>query len=237
MKLTSLFPQAAAMTRADGRTAIALLAAIVLTTVHRQACGVDTLATLSVFDSETARAWAYHSCTMLLYGLVPLVLIWLFWKRQPLSGFGVALGDWRFGLAAVGILLPVIAVAFLLPAAGMPDMQAVYPVDHTASRSVADFLPYAAGRILLFYVAWEFFFRGFLLFGLREAMGDVPALLVSVMPSVLWHIGYPTGELYSSIAGGIIFAWLALRTGSILWPLLLHAGIGMVTDISISLAL
>lgn len=237
MKLRSLFPQVVGMTRDEGRTAIALLAAIVLTTVHRQACGVDTLAMMSFLDTETARAWTYHSCTMLLFGLVPLALIFLFWKQQPITRFGVTLGDWKFGLAAVGVLLPVIAVAFLLPAADMPDMQAVYPVDHNASRSVADFLPYAAGRILLFYVAWEFFFRGFLLFGLREALGDIPALLVSVMPSVLWHIGYPTGELYSSIAGGIIFAWLALRTGSILWPLLLHAGIGMVTDISISLAL
>ncbi|MBR9975832.1 MAG: CPBP family intramembrane metalloprotease [Bacteroidetes bacterium] len=237
MNLRFLFPQATNMTRDDARTAIALLAAIILTTVHRQACGVDTLAQLSFLDSETARAWTYHSCTMLLFGLVPLALIFLFWKSQPISRFGVTIGDWKFGLAAVGILLPVIAVVLLLPAAELPDMQAVYPVDHTASRSVADFLPYAIGRILLFYVAWEFFFRGFLLFSLRETLGDIPALLVSVMPSVLWHIGYPTGELYSSIVGGIMFAWLALRTGSILWPLLLHAGIGMVTDISISLAL
>ena len=236
MTLRSLFPQAADMTRDDARTAIALLAAVVLTTVHRQACGVDMLAQLSFLDTESARAWVYHGCTMLLFGLAPLLLVRVFWKR-PLADFGVRLGDWKFGLAAVGILLPVIAVAFLLPAANMPDMQAVDPVDHTASHSVADFLPYAAGRLLLFYVAWEFFFRGILLFGLREALGDIPALLITVLPSALWHVGYPTGELYSSIAGGIIFAWLALRTGSILWPLLLHAGIGMVTDISISLAL
>jgi uncharacterized protein len=236
MKTRFLFPQAEHMDHRESRAAIALLAAVVLTTVHRQACGVDMLGQLAFLDTESARAWAYHACTALLFGLVPVALLRAFWKK-PLSAFGVTLGDWKFGLAAVAILLPVISVAFLLPAAGMPDMQAVYPVDHSAAESVARFLPYAAGRLLLFYVAWEFFFRGFLLFGLRESVGDVTALMIQVIPSALWHIGYPTGELYSSIAGGVLFGWLALRTGSILWPLLLHAGIGMVTDISIALSM
>jgi uncharacterized protein len=221
--------------RKDVLTAIALLAAVVLTAVHRQACGVDALEALGWFESEHARTWAYHICTALLFGFIPLGLALAVWKK-PLSSFGVALGDWKFGLAAVLILLPVISAVLLLSTASLKEMQAVYPVDHTASESLGHFLSYAAGRVLLFYVAWEFFFRGFLLFGLRDTLGDTAALMIQVLPSALWHIGYPAGELYASIGAGVLFGRLALRTGSILWPLILHAGIGMVTDISLSLA-
>lgn len=235
MKTPDSFPQEPAMERKDVLTAVALFAAVMLTTVHRQACGVEALKAISWLETENTRTWAYHICTALLFGFIPLVLARTAWKK-PLVSFGVAIGDWKFGLAAVVILLPVISAALLLPAANLHDMQAVYPVDHTASDSIGQFLSYAAGRVLLFYVAWEFFFRGFLLFGLRDTLGDTAALMIQVLPSALWHIGYPAGELYASIGGGVLFGWLALRTGSILWPLILHAGIGMVTDISISLA-
>lgn len=233
MKTPAIFPEETTMERKDILTAVTLLAAVVLTTVHRQACSVGAMNAISWLESEHARTWAYHVCTALLFGFIPLVLARAMWKK-PLASFGVAVGDWKFGLAAVAILLPVISAAFLLPAANMPDMQAVYPVDHTAPDSMSHFLSYAAGRVLLFYVSWEFFFRGFLLFGLRDTLGSTAAVMIQVLPSALWHIGYPTGELYASIVGGVLFGWLALRTGSILWPLILHAGIGMVTDISIS---
>lgn len=235
MKTPGIFPEEAAMERKDVLTAVALLAAVVLTTVHRQACGVEALQEIGWLGSEHARTWAYHGCTALLFGFIPLVLARAMWKK-PLASFGVSVGDWRFGLAAVAILLPVISAAVLLPAANLHDMQATYPVDQAASDSMSRFLSYAAGRVLLFYVAWEFFFRGFLLFGLRDTLGSTAAVMIQVIPSALWHIGYPTAELYASIVGGVLFGWLALRTGSILWPLILHAGIGLVTDISISLA-
>ena len=133
------------------------------------------------------------------------------------------------------MLLPVIAVALRLPAAQMEDMRAVYPVDKAAMESAPMFMQYAVGRVLLFYIGWEFFFRGFMLFGIRDAVGDTMAIAITTLPSALWHIGYPVGELYMSIAAGLLFGWLAVRTRSILWPLLLHAGIGLVTDLSITL--
>jgi membrane protease YdiL (CAAX protease family) len=236
MNALSLFPQAATMQRKDVLAAVAIIGGVTLTTLHRQACGVDNLPAVGMLTTETARVWLYFLCTVVLFGAVPLVLIRKVWK-MPLKDFGVTFGDWKFGLSATAIMLPVIAVAFLLPAAKMEDMRAFYPVDKAAADSMARFLPYAAGRVLLFYVGWEFFFRGFLLFGLRESVGDITAICIQVLPSVLWHIGYPTGELYSSIAGGLLFGWLAIRTRSIFWPLLLHAGIGMITDISIAFSM
>ncbi len=236
MNALSLFPQAATMQRKEMLSAVAILCGVTLTTLHRQACGVDNLPVVGLLTTETARVWLYFLCTAVLFGAVPYVLIRRVWKK-PLREFGVSVGDWRFGLAANAVLLPIIAAAFLLPAAQMDDMRAFYPIDKAAADSLARFLPYAAGRVVLYFIAWEFFFRGFLLFGLRDSVGDITAICIQVLPSALWHVGYPTGELYASIAAGLLFGWLAIRTRSILWPWLLHAGIGVVTDLSISVSM
>ena len=221
--------------RTDIRTVTLILSAAVLTTVHREALGVSSLPATGLLSGETARVWFYYASTLALFGLVPWMVIRYAWKER-LSDFGVCLGDWRFGSAAVALLLPVIAFAFLLPAAGMADMREFYPVDKGAMESLRSFLPHASGRVFLFYVGWEFIFRGFLLFGLRDSVGDCTAICVQTLPSALWHIGYPTGELYASIAAGLLFGWLALRTRSILWPFILHAAIGVITDLSITLS-
>ncbi len=214
---------------------VALLSSVILTTVHRQACGVDALPVSGALASESVRTWIYYFSTLLLFGVIPAVLIKFVW-RSSLANFGVSLGDWKFGLAATAVLLPVIAVLFLIPAAQMTDMRAFYPIDKSAMESVSAFITYSLGRVLLFYVGWEFLFRGFLLFSIRRVTGDITAICIQTLPSALWHIAYPTGELYMSIAAGILFGWLALRTRSILWPLLLHSGIGIITDLSITLS-
>mgnify|MGYP001223006904 CR=1 FL=1 len=219
----------------ERRAALVLLVGVVFTTLHRQACGVDVLPAVGMLNSETARTWLYFVLSLALFAVIPAVIVKRGF-RKSLSDYGVRLGDWKFGLITVSVLLPVISVAMLLPAAQMEDMRAAYPVDKTAMLSAPMFLQYAVGRVLLFYVAWEFFFRGFLLFGIRDAVGDAMAIAITTLPSALWHIGYPVGELYSSIAAGLLFGWLAVRTRSILWPLLLHAGIGLVTDLSITLS-
>lgn len=90
-------------------------------------------------------------------------------------------------------------------------------------------------RILLFYTAWEFMFRGFLLFGLRPLLGDWMAICVQVVPSSLWHIGLPSGELFAAIAGGVLFGVMAVRTRSIVWPFVLHSLIGVGLDLMIIL--
>jgi membrane protease YdiL (CAAX protease family) len=92
-----------------------------------------------------------------------------------------------------------------------------------------------APRGALFYTAWEFFYRGFMLFGLRRYVGDWLAICIQTIPQCLWHIGMPTGEILSSIAGGILFGIMALRTRSILWPMLLHFSIGVFLDLFIVL--
>lgn len=235
-KLCSLRSPWRSLCRDEQMASLALLLSVVVTTLHRQACGVDALPVTGLLASDAARVWTYYVATAVLFGLLPALVI-RFFRRESLADYGLRIGDWKFGLRSVAILLPLISLLFLLPAAAMEDMRATYPVDRAAGDSLLRFLVHSGGRMLLFYTAWEFLFRGFLLFGMRRITGDAVAICVQTIPSALWHINYPAGELYMSIAAGLLFGWLALRTRSMLWPLLLHAGIGVVTDASIILSL
>ncbi len=69
----------------------------------------------------------------------------------------------------------------------------------------------------------ELFFRGFLLFGMRERYGAVPAVLGSACLFGVSHLN-AVAAVYATVAG-LVLGWLALRTRSI-WPgIALHAAV------------
>src|SRR6185503_14008021 len=112
-------------------------------------------------------------------GVLPAAVIAA--RGERWRDYGVQLGDWRMGARAILILFPVIAIVSLYPASQTAEMRAFYPFD-------TRLLPMEAARGLFFYPAWEFFFRGFMLFGLRQRVGDWLAICIQTVPSCLWHI-------------------------------------------------
>jgi uncharacterized protein len=165
-----------------------------------------------------------------IMGVLPLILLSRVLHESP-GAYGLQLGDWRVGGLGVLILAPIIAAALLYPASQTEEIRAYYPFARSAASSWGDFLILEGSRVALFYTAWEFFFRGFVLFGLANKLGVWPAICIQTIPQCLWHIGMPNGELLSSIAGGILFGLIALRTRSIVWPFMLHSFIGVCLDV------
>jgi hypothetical protein len=78
---------------------------------------------------------------------------------------------------------------------------------------------------LLDLTAAEFAFRGFLLFTLVRLIGPL-GLVVAAMPFVFAHLGKPELELFSTLGGGMVYGWLAWRTGSIVWGSIGHVYTG-----------
>jgi uncharacterized protein len=209
-----------------------LLSAALLPTLHRYFGSIEFARTyLPELSASSASVFMFISA-FIVFGMIPLALVVFLWKESPVN-YGLRLGDWRLGLKANAVLFPVIAIMLLYPSSMTTEMTGFYPLDRTAGESVYMFLRHEIARVLFFYSAWEFFFRGFILFGLRKYVGDWLAICIQTIPSCLWHIGMPTGEIFASIAGGLLFGILAIRTGSILWPLLLHVLIGITLDLFI----
>ncbi|MBI2620142.1 MAG: CPBP family intramembrane metalloprotease [Ignavibacteriales bacterium] len=174
----------------------------------------------------TATIFVFFS-SVVLFGLVPLVII-RFIFRDPLSSYGLQLGDWSFGWKALLVLSPIFVVS-AFPSSRMSDFVAEYPLYERAGETARTFLTHAFSY-LFFYVAWEIYFRGFMQFGLRSSLGDWNAILVQVMASCLIHIGKPAGETFSSIIGGIVWGMLAFRTRSLVYGIVTHWILGISLD-------
>jgi membrane protease YdiL (CAAX protease family) len=160
--------------------------------------------------ADVARAKAVER--IFYYLLVPLAII-AFGLRERPAEFGFRLGDWRAGLRWTGLIVVAAALVLWLPARS-PAMVRYY------SRFPGDLgeLILTAGLDL---VGWEFFFRGFLLFGLMRLVGPT-AVVIQAVPFALAHMRKPELETLSTIFGGTLFGWVAWRTRSFLYPFLIH---------------
>jgi membrane protease YdiL (CAAX protease family) len=149
---------------------------------------------------------------VVLFLLLPLAVVVLGFRDAP-ARYGLRLGEWRWGIGLIvvggGLMTPV--VIFL---AGLPDFRAYYA---PSLAPVPDLLVTHA----LDLVSAEFLLRGFLMFALIRAIGPIGVLIVQ-FPFVLTHLGKPDIELYSTLFGGLVYAWVDWRTGSILWSALAH---------------
>lgn len=168
----------------------------------------------------------------LLCFVIPVLFTRLYLKR-PLRDFGLTLGDFRKGLRFATVVIPLIVLPLTYVASRMADVRAEYPLAKILLSRSDLIVWYELCYVVFFYIAWEFYFRGFLLFGLREPLGDFMAILVQTVPSSLIHLGKPEGEALGSIVAGLVFGLVALRTRSIWYVFMVHAAIGVLTDLFI----
>ncbi len=177
-----------------------------------------------------ARIWQFSVFFFLMF-VLPVLYIKFVMKR-PLKDFGWGLGDIKWGSKWL-ITIPFVVVPLIYISSKMPDVRAEYPLAKSLLTDQSHLFVYELLYILLYYVAWEFFFRGFLLFGLKEKFGAFNAVLIQTISSCLVHIDKPEGEIIGSIFIGILFGLIALRSRSIWYVFLLHISIGVLTDIFI----
>lgn len=151
---------------------------------------------------------------VLFYLIIPLLIVILLFRENP-RAYGFQLGDWKLGLiyTLLGILVMAPVIYFL--GHGNPSMRVYY----------ASYLPGLPWTTLLDLFGWEFFFRGWILFGYARKFGH-DALWLQAVPFALAHIGKPEIETLSTIFGGFAFGWVAWRTKSFLYPFLIHWFIG-----------
>lgn len=179
-------------------------------------------------DPEATRAVYSFALCFLLLGVVPALIVKLVF-RERLADYGVQLGDRARTVRSFLILAPVFVLVAYLSSSNMA-IRGEYPINRSADIILPRMFGYHACTYMLFYLGWEFHFRGFLQFGLRNKLGDANALLIQVMASGLLHIEKPCSETYASILGGLVWGILAFRTRSLLSGLLQHFLLGITLD-------
>jgi membrane protease YdiL (CAAX protease family) len=156
---------------------------------------------------------------LIYYLLVPLAAGWLLFRDKP-GNYGIRIGHWKSALIVTTVCLAAM-LAILYGASKIPQFSSYY---HTQVIDWPDLLLDAA----LYMFAWEFFFRGYILFGLEKSIGK-SAIFVQAIPFVLLHLHKPLLETLACIPTGFIFGYIAYRTRSFLPCFIIHFGIYVMT--------
>jgi membrane protease YdiL (CAAX protease family) len=191
------------------------------------------------FAGDLAPVLLYFACFAVLLFAAPLAWVLAAGRGAGITpaSLGLAVGRWRLGLVLCAVGTPLVVFAAFVGSRD-PALRDVYPFSRDTLGRPGAFTLHEAAYALLYYPAWEFAFRGVLLFGLAAALPAGPAglavaVIVQTMLSTVYHLGHPPSEVISAFAFGIVFGVIAAATGSILYPLYLHALVGVLDDLFI----
>jgi membrane protease YdiL (CAAX protease family) len=164
--------------------------------------------------------------SLLYFAFLPILIIILILRRNPLN-FGLRWGKVKFWGPQV-IVTCLILVTILYFSSLLPVFQKYYRQENFHLGTY--FLTQCA-----LLMGWEYIFRGFLLFGMKERFKE-SSIVIQMVPFVLLHVGKPELETISTIFTGLYLGWVCYR-GQSYWPaLIIHLFINIffVTLINLS---
>lgn len=239
---------AGALKGLDGRALWIMLSAALILVVFRKFGSSGYYEAVARPDSQKGHPylsvygdWYWFLNSFFGLGVLPVLLTLPRRLRPQALGLGLGLGDWRFSLKWLAILLGIM-VPVVLVAAQFGTFWKYYPLNGTlgqqaalwvAGKPVPDgFLAHFIAYELLYglyFIGWEYFFRGYMTFGLYDRLG-VNGVLIGTIPFALLHVGKPFPEAVGSIVAGVALGLFALRARSF-WPCwILHAAIAWTMD-------
>ena len=160
---------------------------------------------------------------------LPMMLILVAMRQEP-SGFGFGLGDVKHGSRLAAMLFAIL-IPLLVIAARRPEFQSYYPIQKQAARDL-HYFAYFELTYGMYLFCWEFFFRGFLLFGLFRMFGVLSVFMQAAAFGIM-HVGKPAPEVAASFGAGIVLGFLALRAKSFVPGFALHWTAAVVFDVLI----
>lgn len=159
--------------------------------------------------------------------LIPVLSIKLVFRKK-LSDFGIAAGDVKFGLLTAGLFYAVMLVIVWIVSAS-EEFANAYPQGGAVLRDNLLLLMMYEFCVLVYMLGWEFLWRGYMLFGLKDKLGYY-TIFIQMIPFFILHKGKPDLELFASIFAGIILGIQALRSRSFIYSWLLHFAVMFSID-------
>jgi len=169
-------------------------------------------------DKLSSRIYWFLTDGSLMF-LLPVLSIKLIFKEK-LSDYGFTFGDKKFGLITAGLFFAVMFVIVWIVSSSQA-FAITYPQGGAVLKdNLGLFLLYEL-CILVYMLGWEFLWRGYMLFGLKEKLGYY-TIFIQMIPFFILHKGKPEIELFASIFAGIILGIQALRSRSFIYSWILH---------------
>ncbi len=179
-------------------------------------------------ESRFHRRVFWAGMRVFVYILIPLFVIKVV-LRDSVERYGMRLRG-ILPSAKVYLLLFTIILPFVIWASQLPSFQQKYP--YYRLQPGESLFPFFFGWELLYalqFIGLEFFYRGFVLHGLRFRIG-YPALFVMMVPYMMIHFWKPFPEAVGSIIAGFILGTLSLKSRSIWWGAAIHIAVAWLMD-------
>lgn len=166
-------------------------------------------------------------CVFWYCGPAILVIVCL---GEKVTDYGVKLRGWSLGwkiyLVFVAVMLPLVLLM-----SATEHFQRAYPFYRgwTPEKDGWDRLVMWEVAYALQFVALEFFFRGFLVHGLKHRFG-VYSVFVMTVPYCMIHFQKPLAECVASIIAGVALGLMSLKTRSVWLGAALHISVAWGMD-------
>ncbi|MCB0518247.1 MAG: CPBP family intramembrane metalloprotease [Lewinellaceae bacterium] len=128
----------------------------------------------------------------------------------------------------LGLGLVIVAITYF--SHRKPDSLAMYPAIRVPPPWSRRMTFASALSWVGYLLAYEFLFRGFLLFTCLEEMGVLPAIAINTSLYALVHVQKGWKETIGAIPLGIVFCLLAIQTGTIWIPFLVHVTMSLSNE-------
>lgn len=154
----------------------------------------------------------------LIFGLLPLTIVTF--SNSLYQEFGLKAPTAATGLWALLLMTLIIIINYFN--ASSPQNLAMYPQIRRKEWSYS-LLVVSALSWLAYIIAYEFLFRGYLLFSAIPVVGLWPAIIINTVIYSLVHFHKGIKEMVGSLPFGIILCYLCYSTGSIWIAVLAHS--------------
>jgi membrane protease YdiL (CAAX protease family) len=160
--------------------------------------------------------------------VIPMAVIRLVF-RERLRDYGLKLRG-AFADGWVYAVLLAVAAPLVYLASAMERFQEKYPFYDVARDNglSAAFWRWEVLYMIQFFGV-EFFYRGFLVHGLKHRFG-VYAIFVMMVPYCMLHFNKPLPETLAAICGAIVLGFMSLRTRSIWLGTVIHITVAGLMD-------
>lgn len=168
------------------------------------------------------------SMIIIFYLLIPIVIVRLLFKER-IKEYGVSFSnikkDYPLYLIMLSIMIPIVFIA-----SNTKGFQARYPIFQPEKNHL--FPLFFMWQIAYFFqfVAVEFFFRGFILHGVKNRLG-IYSIFVMTIPYCMVHFGKPFGETIAAIIAGVVLGTLSLKSRSIFLGIFIHYTVAITMDL------
>lgn len=186
-------------------------------------------------ESDWIDLWQYiwqFGMALVLLAFIPFLLT-RYVLKTDLKILGLGLGN-RPGeaLMVCAVIYPLVCVSTFFSSKD-PAIGGEYPLSILVGSSWLVFFAYQVAYFFYFF-SYEFFYRGFLQFGLlaqdKSSFSRWAIIVFQTLLTTLFHIGKPGTEIIAAAFAGPVFGYLAIRFGSVWYGMGIHYIMNILID-------